>query len=154
MSDFQIGNVVKLKSGGPKMTISYLIDSCSRCVWIDSSETIREFDFPNSIIELHVAPSKSVMVGNKQEDSCSWGNNDSNPNNSQEKSVATNCENGVKQSQLMSDHDILINWLNYPPEEAKEMLDRIKTQKEDAKLQIMAENPTGLFVAAPETKKG
>jgi hypothetical protein len=56
----------------------------------------------------------------------------------------------LKGSQLMSDYDILTQWLKYPEDEAKKMLARLKIQKlEELKLQIIAQNPTLLGVGLP-----
>lgn len=64
----------------------------------------------------------------------------------------------MKQSQLMSDFDILVKFLHYMEDEAKQMLARLKIQKlEDLKLQIVAQNPQLLGVGLPgpdETEVG
>jgi len=56
----------------------------------------------------------------------------------------------LKGSQLMSDYDILVLWMKYTEDEAKEMLARLKLQKlEELKLQIIAQNPQLLGVGLP-----
>jgi hypothetical protein len=61
----------------------------------------------------------------------------------------------LKGSQLMSDYDILVLWLKYSEDEAKEMLARLKIQKlEELKLQIIAQNPALLGVGLPGPDDG
>lgn len=61
-----------------------------------------------------------------------------------------NNASNLKGSQLMSDFDILVRWMKYNEEEAKEMLARLKLQKlEDLKMQIIAQNPQLLGVGLP-----
>lgn len=36
--EFNAGNVVQLKSGGPKMTITWIEDNEAYCEWFDSNE--------------------------------------------------------------------------------------------------------------------
>lgn len=61
-----------------------------------------------------------------------------------------NNASNLKGSQLMSDYDILVHWLKYTDDEAKEMLARLKLQKlEELKLQIIAQNPRLLGVGLP-----
>ena len=56
---------------------------------------------------------------------------------------------------LMSDFDILTTYLNYSPTEAEEIVRRNRMQKlEDLKLQILAQNPRGLMIPAPEGYNG
>lgn len=56
----------------------------------------------------------------------------------------------LKSSGLLSDYDILTKWMDYPEEEAKLLIARQKLQKiEDAKLQVLAQNPTLLGVGIP-----
>lgn len=58
----------------------------------------------------------------------------------------TNEAQSLKGQKLMSDYDILTKWLKYPDDEAENMVARMKIQKlEDLKLQIMAQNPSGLI---------
>lgn len=48
--ELKIGDVVKLKSGGPKMVIRYFIgdkDQISMCSWIGDDDVDRECSFPN-----------------------------------------------------------------------------------------------------------
>jgi hypothetical protein len=64
----------------------------------------------------------------------------------------------IKGSQLMSDFDILTEWMKYPEDQALKMIARLKIQKlEELKLQIIAQNPTLLGVGLPgeeETEVG
>jgi hypothetical protein len=54
---------------------------------------------------------------------------------------------------IMSDYDILTKYCGATEEEAQEMVSRMKIQKlTDLKLQIMAQNPTGLFCVEPPEK--
>lgn len=38
MSDLKVGDVVRLKSGGPKMTIYSIIDNGCYCTWFDAND--------------------------------------------------------------------------------------------------------------------
>jgi len=40
--DFAVGDVVVLKSGGPRMTIAALEDDEAVCVWVEKNRTFRE----------------------------------------------------------------------------------------------------------------
>ena len=56
----------------------------------------------------------------------------------------------LKSAALMSDYDIVNKWLGYSEEETKILIGRLKMQKiEEAKLQIMAQNPALLGVGIP-----
>lgn len=56
----------------------------------------------------------------------------------------------LKSGQLLSDYDILSKWMDYSEEETKIMIARMKMQKiEDAKLQVLAQNPALLGVGLP-----
>lgn len=66
--------------------------------------------------------------------------------------VAARLQNasGLKSAALMSDYDILHEWMGYSENEAKILVARLKIQKiEDAKLQIMTQNPALLGVGIP-----
>jgi hypothetical protein len=61
-----------------------------------------------------------------------------------------NNANSLKGSQLISDFDILTEWMKYTEDKAREMMARVKVQKlEDLKLQIVAQNPTILGIGLP-----
>lgn len=61
----------------------------------------------------------------------------------------------LKSGQLMSDFDILTKWMNYSEEESKILIARLKMQKiEDAKLQVLAQNPALLGVGIPSSDQG
>lgn len=58
----------------------------------------------------------------------------------------------LKSSQLISDYDLLTTWMKYPEEEAKSIIGRMKIQKlEDARLQVLQQNPQLLGVGIPAT---
>lgn len=47
--DFEIGDVVYLKSGGPPMTIMYADDKSVMCIWYESGEYVRENFHPGCL---------------------------------------------------------------------------------------------------------
>jgi uncharacterized protein YodC (DUF2158 family) len=47
---FRVGMNVKLRSGGPKMTIREISADTVRCSWFDKA-TLREADFPEDMLE-------------------------------------------------------------------------------------------------------
>jgi uncharacterized protein YodC (DUF2158 family) len=50
MKDFEIGDVVQLRSGGPKMTIHSLAsDGDVACQWFEGNE-VHEGDFSNKVL--------------------------------------------------------------------------------------------------------
>jgi len=56
----------------------------------------------------------------------------------------------LKSGNLLSDYDILTKWMMYSEDEAKTLIARLKMQKiEDAKLQVLAQNPALLGVGIP-----
>jgi intein/homing endonuclease len=58
----------------------------------------------------------------------------------------------LKSGQLLSDYDILTKWMAYGEEETKILIARLKMQKiEDAKLQVLAQNPALLGVGIPSS---
>ena len=57
---------------------------------------------------------------------------------------------GLKSAAIMSDFDILTRWMGYTEEDSKVIIARTKMQKiEDAKLQILSQNPALLGVGIP-----
>jgi uncharacterized protein YodC (DUF2158 family) len=51
MDDFEIGDVVQLRSGGPKMTVHSLVsDGDVVCQWFESNEVHRE-NFPKEALQ-------------------------------------------------------------------------------------------------------
>jgi len=61
-----------------------------------------------------------------------------------------NNANSLKGSMLMSDYDILTQWMKLNENEADDMMSRMKVQKlEDMKLQVLAQNPQLLGVGVP-----
>jgi len=65
MEDFEIGDVVQLRSGGPKMTVHGLVsDGDVVCKWFEGNE-VREESFPKDTLK------KLELVtdgGNRRED--------------------------------------------------------------------------------------
>lgn len=55
MMDFDVGNVVSLKSGGPPMTVSVAEPGKQevKCVWFDPSGCIHEYLFGRDALVLH-----------------------------------------------------------------------------------------------------
>ena len=55
MEDFEIGQVVQLRSGGPKMTIHSLVaDGDVACQWFEGNK-VHERNFPNEVLKKVVA---------------------------------------------------------------------------------------------------
>jgi uncharacterized protein YodC (DUF2158 family) len=51
MEDFEIGDVVQLRSGGPKMTVHSLVsDGDVVCQWFESNE-VHEENFPKNVLK-------------------------------------------------------------------------------------------------------
>lgn len=50
----QIGDVVRLKSGGPKMTITALDETEATCAWFNRNGRNQSDDFPLATIEMFV----------------------------------------------------------------------------------------------------
>jgi len=66
--------------------------------------------------------------------------------------IASRIQNAgsLKGAQIMSDFDILTEWMKYPEDVVKKMLARLKIQKlEELKLQIVAQNPALLGAGVP-----
>ena len=62
MEDFEIGNVVQLRSGGPKMTVHSLVsDGDVVCQWFEGNE-VHEENFPREGLK------KVVEGGSRRED--------------------------------------------------------------------------------------
>jgi uncharacterized protein YodC (DUF2158 family) len=62
MEDFEIGNVVQLRSGGPKMTVHSLVsDGDVVCQWFEGNE-VHEENFPKEVLK------KVVEGGSRRED--------------------------------------------------------------------------------------
>jgi uncharacterized protein YodC (DUF2158 family) len=61
--EFQPGDVVRLKSGGPKMTVSKVDDDGSlRCKWFDGS-TLCEETFPAAeLVKTKVGPVGPILI--------------------------------------------------------------------------------------------
>ena len=52
MGDFIVGTVVRLKSGGPAMTIASISTSGVLCVWFDKNSEAKTGNFPPETLEL------------------------------------------------------------------------------------------------------
>lgn len=62
MEDFEIGNVVQLRSGGPKMTVHSLVsDGDVVCQWFEGND-VHEENFPKEVLK------KVVEGGSRRED--------------------------------------------------------------------------------------
>lgn len=59
------GDVVVLKSGGPKMTIGSIQDGKATCLWF-VNDTIQQSDFPFCCIELAKKETKPVVKRRKK----------------------------------------------------------------------------------------
>lgn len=52
MSNFKVGDVVKLKSGGPQMTVSETNDAeMLECTWFDSSNELKTAFFKAEVVK-------------------------------------------------------------------------------------------------------
>lgn len=51
----QIGDIVRLKSGGPKMTIAAIDEEEVSCTWFDRNGRNQMNDFPMATIEIFIA---------------------------------------------------------------------------------------------------
>ena len=50
MEDFEIGDVVQLRSGGPRMTVHSLVPDCDVvCQWFEGNE-VHEESFPREVL--------------------------------------------------------------------------------------------------------
>ena len=60
----EMGNVVQLKSGGPKMTVSRIKDENVECTWFDkdNQKVVAEFN----IILLHVPDPVTIVFGGQR----------------------------------------------------------------------------------------
>lgn len=63
MNDFTIGDVVRLKSGGPKMTIKELdvSNNYTYCVWHDGA-SLQSSDFDSRTLEKYVPKKKPTIT--------------------------------------------------------------------------------------------
>lgn len=63
MSNFKIGDVVQLKSGGPTMTVSETNDAgMAVCTWFDSEHELKEHAFNQEILEAHKKVSRVGII--------------------------------------------------------------------------------------------
>lgn len=59
MKKFKIGDKVKLKSGGPKMTIADKVENVNftqahyKCVWFNKKNKVHEYNFPIDSLEVY-----------------------------------------------------------------------------------------------------
>lgn len=68
MPDLKIGDVVKLKSGGPKMTITLLVsnpeeDESLDCCWFGKKDELHSNNFPKDAVELFVDELEEMGLG-------------------------------------------------------------------------------------------
>lgn len=52
MSEFKIGDVVRLKSGGPAMTVGGLVDGLVRCIWFTDLRHVDQCSFDYEMLNL------------------------------------------------------------------------------------------------------
>ena len=65
MTDFEIGDVVQLRSGGPKMTVHGVIsDGDLVCEWFETDVVHHEENFPNEALK----KVEQVAVGGSRRD--------------------------------------------------------------------------------------
>jgi len=57
MGDFREGDVVKLKSGGPMMTVGSIGNQMVRCEWFDANKVPQKNDFEQTVLEIYTPPS-------------------------------------------------------------------------------------------------
>jgi uncharacterized protein YodC (DUF2158 family) len=63
MPQFRVGDVVELKSGGPEMTVSFILPTGKVfCVWFDRSEKMEE-TFPPEALQLAERKNEVLKVG-------------------------------------------------------------------------------------------
>ena len=55
MTDFTPGDIVRLKSGGPKMTVLDAQAKALRCKWFDRNGKLHTDSFDAAIVELFIA---------------------------------------------------------------------------------------------------
>lgn len=60
-SEFKVGDVVKLKSGSPKMTISSIENKICNCVWFEQSSKMED-SFSQELLEKYEPGSFSFKV--------------------------------------------------------------------------------------------
>jgi uncharacterized protein YodC (DUF2158 family) len=64
--DYKVGDIVRLKSGGPKMTINKLEDwqgtQQANCEWFDGTKPMQNM-FPLTSLEHYVAPGRTQAGG-------------------------------------------------------------------------------------------
>lgn len=59
MSELKIGSVVRVKSGGVKMTVGYISENHAKCYWVDHEQKYNCAEWPISTL---------AVVGNCDED--------------------------------------------------------------------------------------
>lgn len=63
MSNFKIGDVVQLKSGGPTMTVSETNDvGMALCTWFDANNEIQEKAFNQELLKAHKNVSRVGII--------------------------------------------------------------------------------------------
>jgi len=62
MKEIEIGDVVVLKSGGPKMTVNDIFDDGTiECAFFDSKKVMQYKEFKKQILEHYKAPSWGTL---------------------------------------------------------------------------------------------
>jgi uncharacterized protein YodC (DUF2158 family) len=64
-SNFNVGDVVQLRSGGPKMTVAKAEGNKVDCIWIDSAEKFREETILSACLVLNTPAPSLPMSGGK-----------------------------------------------------------------------------------------
>ena len=60
MTDFTIGQIVRLKSGGPKMTIKSADGEAWACQWFDRNGKLHNDSFPEHMLDVFVPRPRDV----------------------------------------------------------------------------------------------
>ena len=61
MQPFEKGDVVRLKSGGPKMTVDEVEESQVYCVWFDDKNTRKQDRFEAATLEAAASAGNTVL---------------------------------------------------------------------------------------------
>lgn len=58
MAEFSVGDVVRLKSGGPQMTVDRVEGDAVVCLWFSQAHELQTWDFGAGSLEVDAAPAK------------------------------------------------------------------------------------------------
>jgi uncharacterized protein YodC (DUF2158 family) len=61
MTDFAIGDVVKLKSGGHEMTVQEITEDSAKCIWSDGKQ-VRSGSFHRTLLIARNAPITKINI--------------------------------------------------------------------------------------------